>query len=274
MMSSKALAKRARSHKPKLKLSAAAVLKDGAAGAAASLPAWVLLPNTHDQFVIEKLHSAPAGSLAVDRLVRNDPTLMRLLREALAEVYVQAAATRQMQTATRSQLRNAKSALLRLGQTLEHLEKAGSDGRDGLRMLLEGPRLDDEKGEKEQTQFAAVCWQVRLDIALPIQALEAAVAAQIEKPTVRGERKKRLRTLVDALAKWWIAGGGKSIAPYVRANRRDHGRAVVHGRSGWFLNLAVALLCGVDVFKVSEVEAAVTNVHEGQLISKVRRTSN
>jgi hypothetical protein len=61
-----------------------------------------------------------------------------------------------------------------------------------------------------------------------------------------------------------VLGGGRSIAPYVKANRRDHGLAVVHGRSGKFLELAVALFCGVDVFKNSEVEAAVTNVYEAQ----------
>jgi hypothetical protein len=51
----------------------------------------------------------------------------------------------------------------------------------------------------------------------------------------------------------------------VKANRRDHGLAVVHGRSGKFLELAVALFCGVDAFKNSQVEAAVTNVYEAQL---------
>ena len=72
---------------------------------------------------------------------------------------------------------------------------------------------------------------------------------------------KGLRSLVEALASWWLAGGGKSLAPYVRANRRDSDRAVVHGRSGKFLGLTIALLCDVDVFsKNSEVEAAVTNV--------------
>jgi hypothetical protein len=40
---------------------------------------------------------------------------------------------------------------------------------------------------------------------------------------------------------------------------------VVHGRHGPFLTLALALFCEVDVFKKSEVESAVTNVHEKRL---------
>ena len=50
----------------------------------------------------------------------------------------------------------------------------------------------------------------------------------------------------------------------------NNGPAVVHGRSGRFLELALALFCGVDVFKNSEVESAVTNVHEVQLAANDR----
>lgn len=135
-------------------------------------------------------------------------------------------------------------------------------------MLLEGSRLDDEKGENELNRFGATCWNVRLGIARPTNLLRVTVEAEAEKPRSRGERQKRLRTLVDGLAKWWMARGGKSIAPYVRANRRDHGSAIVHGRSGGFLSLAVALFCDVDVFKESEVVAAVTNVHEARLAAE------
>jgi hypothetical protein len=112
-----------------------------------------------------------------------------------------------------------------------------------------------------------------LNIAPIRQALQFAIDAETEKFGKGGERAERLRTLVEALASWWSMGGGRSIAPYVRANRRDDGKAVVHGRSGKFLELAVALFCDVDVFKVSEVEAAVTNAHERRLTSKVQKAS-
>jgi hypothetical protein len=84
------------------------------------------------------------------------------------------------------------------------------------------------------------------------------------KQTNAGERPKRLRTLVEALADWWQSIGGL-LAPTVDANRRDDGPAIVHDRHGHFLTLAVALFCKVDVFKESEVTSAVTNVHEKRL---------
>jgi hypothetical protein len=132
-------------------------------------------------------------------------------------------------------------------------------------MLLEGSPIDDEKGEREVNQMASACWSIRLDVTRSMLALQSAITAEIEKPVKHGEPRKRLRTLVDALASWWLSAGGKSLAPYVIANRRDGRSAIVHGRSGKLLSLAIALFCGVDVFKGTEVEAAVTNVHEARL---------
>ena len=135
-------------------------------------------------------------------------------------------------------------------------------------MLLEGAPFDDEKGEREVNEFVGNCWTIRLGIMPNVAAPESSIAAETQKLGAAGERQKRLRSLVGALASWWLAGGGKSLAPYVRAKRRDGDRAVVHGRSGRFMSLAIALLCDVDVFKNSEVEAAVTNVHEARLATK------
>ena len=153
-------------------------------------------------------------------------------------------------------------------EATELLEKATADERSGLHKLLEGPRFDDEKGEKEANEFSSLCGSIRLDVTRSMVALESAIASEMRKPATRGERRKRLRTLVEALAIWWLSGGGRSVAPYVKANRRDGGRAIVHGRFGKFYALAIAVLCNVDVFKSSEVEAAVTNVHEAQLRMK------
>lgn len=210
------------------------------------------------------------SALKVDLLVRNDPELVALLRNALAAVYFKAAEARKLRRATKRQLSNARSALICLKRAVQRLEAVSSDGRAGLRMLLEGAPLDDEKGEREVNEFAGNCWKIRLDIVPNVAALKSSIAAETQKLGAAGERQKRLRSLVGALASWWLAGGGKSLAPYVRANRRDGDRAVVHGRSGTFLGLAIALLCDVDVFKNSEVEAAVTNVHEARLATKNR----
>jgi hypothetical protein len=238
------------------------------AAAVKGLPDFALLPNTHDQLAIEKLRSAAVGSLAVDRLVGNDPQLISVFREAMVGVYCNAAKAREQGKATKDQLIKAKGALGRLTKVVENLAEVSTDGRDGLRMLLEGHPLDDEKGNKELNQFAAASWAIRMDIISSGLALKSAIAAEEKKRTERGERRKRLRTLVDSLASWWLSAGGKSLAPYVRANRRDDGSAIVHGRSGKFLTLAIAIFCDVDAFKSTEVEAAVTNVHEARLASK------
>ena len=232
-----------------------------------------MLANVHDNLVIEKLSTAALDKLAVDQLVLNPQQPVAELRAALIKVYFKSAKSRQLSKATKSQLVNAKSALSRLTRALVNLEKVSTDGRNGLRMLLEGPPLDDEKGERELNELASACWTIRLDVAQAGLALQSAIKSEENKQSNAGERRKRLRTLVDALADWWLSTGG-SLAPTVDANRRDRGTpAVVHGRHGHFLTFAVAMLCKVDVFKESEVEAAVTNVHEKRLapISSARK---
>jgi hypothetical protein len=239
--------------------------KNARASAVGELPDFALLPNAHDQLAIESLRSVPIGGLAVDQLVRNDPQMVRVLREELVDVYFKAATARELSKATRHQVSNAKSALTQLTRAIERLERVTSDGRDGLRMLLEASPLDDEKGEREVNQMSSACWSIRMDVARSMLSLQAAVATETKKPVKTGERRKRLRTLIDALASWWLSKGGKSLAPYVKANRRDGERAIVHGRSGKFLRLAIALFSNVDAFKRSEIEAAITNVHEARL---------
>ena len=223
-----------------------------------------ILPNTHDHLVIQKLRTIPVGELAVDRLVRDAPQTALGFRDVLLNVYFDAAKARESSKATKGQLKNAKSALSQLTHAVENLEKVSADGRDGLHMLLEGPPLDDKKGERELNELAIACWKIRMDVGVASMALQSAIKTEEKKPTNAGERRKRLRTLVDAFADWWQSTGG-SLGSTVDANRRDDGPAVVHGRHGRFLTLAVALFCNVDVFKESEVVAAVTNVHEKRL---------
>jgi hypothetical protein len=266
-------ARRSRTYKSKPKAKGGASHKGKDANRVGNVPDFVFLPNARDQIAIVKLCSTQVGCLKVDLLVRNDPKLMALLRDALAAVYVKAAEARKQRRATKSQLCNATSALNCLKRAVQRLEAVSSDGRSGLRMLLEGAPLDDEKGERELNEFAGSCWTIRLDIVPNVAALESSIAAETKKLSAAGERQKRLGSLIEALASWWLVGGGKSLAPYVRANRRDGDRAVVHGRSGRFMSLAIALLCDVDVFKNSEVEAAVTNVHEARLATKIQHAA-
>jgi hypothetical protein len=235
---------------------------DPKVGKSSAIP--LITPNVNDSLVIQKLITRTAGLLAVDSLVLNPQQSVPELRLALVNVYLKAATQRQLSKATKSQLKNAKSALSQWTQVLKSLERVSTDGRDGLRMLLEGPPLDDNKGERELNEFASVCWQIRMDATPLFMALQSAINTEENKQTNVGERPKRLRTLVEALADWWQSTGG-TLAPTVDANRRDDGPAVVHGRHGPFLTLAVALFCEVDVFEESEVVSAVTNVHEKRL---------
>jgi hypothetical protein len=235
---------------------------DPRVGKSSAMP--LITPNVNDSLVIQKLNTTAAGGLALDALVLNPQQSVPELRLALVNVYWKAAKERQASKATKSQLKNAKSAVSQWAQVLKSLERIITDGRGSLRMLLEGHPLDDNKGERELNEFASVCWQIRMDATPPFMALQSAINTEKSKQTNAGERRKRLRTLVDALADWWQSLGG-SLAPTVDANRRDDGPAVVHGRHGPFLALALALFSRVDVFKESEVEAAVTNVHEKRL---------
>jgi hypothetical protein len=221
-----------------------------------------VLPNTHDHLVIQRLRTAPVGELAVDRLLRDAPQRVSWLRDALGRVYLEAAKARESSKATKGQLKDAKSALTQLTRAVENLAKVS--GQDTLRILLAGPPLDGKKGERELNELASACWKIKMDVARVGLALQSAIETEEGKATKSGERRKRLRTLVDALANWWQSAGG-TLASTVDANRRDDGPAVVHSRHGRFLTLAVAVFCKMDVFKESEVEAAVTNVHEERL---------
>lgn len=229
------------------------------------------MANANDQLAIERLRIAPTGELAVDLFVRRDPEMVLQLREAMIAVYRQAAQMREMRKATRHQISKARGALASLESAVGYLESASTDGRDGLTRLLVGPPLDDEKGEREVNAFASACDSLKAAIVPLAMNLQSTIEAESKRSRTVGERPKRLRSLSEALASWYLGGGGKSIAPYVKANRRDDGLAVVHGRSGKFLELAVALFCDVDVFKRSEVEAAVSNVHEARLTAERRR---
>src|SRR5262249_6683572 len=142
----------------------------------------------------------------------------------------------------------------------EYLERIPTDRRGGIIRLMAGSPLNDKRGAIEDNEFSCSCWQIELLLAIPLNKLKKTIDEESKKKIKRGEKPKRLRTLVEALAVLWGEAGG-AIAPQVTANRRDGDRAVVHGRHGPFLEFATDLFCRVDAFKPSEVEAAVTNVY-------------
>jgi hypothetical protein len=130
-------------------------------------------------------------------------------------------------------------------------------------------------GLDEFNEFGSRCWDAKLKVVPIAQVLSQLIEAEVTKPkpAKSGERKKRLRTLVEGLAVWWRSVTGKSLSPYVHAKRLDHRPALVVGRRGPFIDLAQALFCKIDEFSESEVISAVTNVHEIQLPTKAKRKS-
>ena len=222
------------------------------------------LGNQHDDDVCARLAATPIGKLAVDKFSDGLQLAPKELRDALHQVYCAAARRRRLNKANKEQLKLATAALNRLNRAIENLDKASVKGR-GLDLLLTGQvEHQDVGGEHELNQFASSCFKIKLDITNLSNELHSAIRTETNKRSQSGNKQRRLRTLVEELANWFESRG-LPVAPTVDANRRDGARAVVHGRRGSFLDLARALLCKVDSFRDSKVEAAVTNVHEARL---------
>jgi hypothetical protein len=253
----------------RLKLDAKA-LSEMIAGRRAILPS---LPNLQDNLVVQKLATATIGDLPVDRfghLFSKDGSSPReshiiALRLALIRVYVAAANVRLYARATQGQFKSAQAALTSLTNATEQLDQVKPPRQRGLQAAFGSP-VDDLKGFDELNDLGSKCSQIRMDIVPIMLDLMRAIDDEKAKPKSAGERKKRLRTLVEALSNWWRSATGKSWAPYVHAKKM--GRALpafVVGRRGDFIELAQALFSSIDEFKESEVISAVTNVHESQL---------
>jgi hypothetical protein len=168
--------------------------------------------------------------------------------------------------ASQGQLKSAQAGLTSLTNAINQLDQVRPPRQRGLHAVFGSP-VDDPKGLDELNDFGSKCLQVGMDIVPVMMVLSRAIENEKTKykPGTAGERKKRLRTLVEALANWWSSLTGKSLAPYVHAKRLDHRPAFVVDRRGPFVELAQAIFSGIDEFKKSEVISAVTNVHESQL---------
>jgi hypothetical protein len=227
-----------------------------------------------DDFVVQALSTAKIGDLPVDQFGRwlckagASPRKSHVvaLRLALIRVYFTAANVRLYARATQAQLKLAQAALTSLLNATEQLGEVRPLRQRGLQALFGSP-MDDPKGLDELNDFGSRCSKIKMDIVPTMMDLSRTIEVETAKPkaSTAGERKKRLRTLVEALADWWQPVTGKSIAPYVHAKRLDHRPAFVVGRRGHFIELAQAVFSSIDEFKKSEVISAVTNVHESQL---------
>lgn len=221
--------------------------------------------NEHDNQVIHRLATAPLGSLEVDRLAgdaqRPSEAEMIELRLALMKVYVNAAERRLITKVPKDKIKAVERTIVLLFRAATLLEKVKPEGHKGLRGVL-GLLIDDPNGADEPSEFSSKCWHVKLAVAKAAIELGKVTKIEKEKSGTKGERKKRLRILVEELAIWWLRTKRKTIAPYVQAKRLDKHRAFVLGRRGRFLDLAISTFSKLDQFKGSEVTSAVSNVYE------------
>src|SRR5262249_12464939 len=250
----------------------AKALADSIAGRQAILPS---LPNMQDNLAVQTLSTSKIGDLPVDqfgRLFCRDGTSpleshVIALRLALIGVYFAAANMRLYARATRGQLKAAQAALTALTNATQKLDQIRPPNQRGLKAAFGSP-MDDLKGRDELNDFGARCSKIRMDMVPVMIALSRTIENETAKPrlSMAGDRKRRLRTLVEALADSWKSKVGKPLAPYVYAKRLGKGvPAFVVGRKGDFIELAKALFSSVDEFAESEVISAVTNVHESGL---------
>jgi hypothetical protein len=247
-------------------------ISETTAGRRITLP--ILLANEQDDAVIRRLSTASPGDLPVDKFscfLReddrcDDPQSIVNLRFAVIQVYFAAARARDRARAAQWQINLAQGALVSVKAAVTALGDVRPRRQRGIAGQLGRP-LDDIKGLDELNQFASKCWKIQLDLVPIAQALDKLLTAETAKPKPdkRGERKKRLRILIEKLAQWWSSATKRSIAPYVQAKRLDHRPAFVLGRRGDFVEFAQALFCEIDEFKSSEVISAITNVHESSL---------
>jgi len=189
------------------------------------------LPNARDNLAVHRFTSASIGSLPVDHfgqlLCKPGETFadkhIDALRLGLIQVYFRAAYVRLYAKATQNQIKSARAALASLTNAIKQLDDVSPPRLRGLQGMLGSP-LDDAKGLSESNEFHAKCLQIKLDIAAIPMSLEQAIEIETGKPKAAksGERKKRLRILVEILADWWKSVTGESLAPYVHAKRLDH----------------------------------------------------
>jgi hypothetical protein len=232
--------------------------------------------NDQDSKIIASLFNAFLSSLPIDEFAakfcrtadQSKESSICALRVAISRIYIQSASVRLNTKSTGKQLHSAESALMLMSRALSQLAQVEPFPLWGLHAVLAVP-YEDPRGVLEPNAFNGACWQTKLDLMSTLMRLTEAIDREQPKLSLNGERKKRLRTLVEALADWWESTG-RSIAPYVKAKRRDNAPAVMIGRFGDFVSFAIAVFCKLDGFSETEVVAAITNVHKARLATKKR----
>jgi hypothetical protein len=212
--------------------------------------------NERDLDVVEKLLTAGPDSQMIDALAPGSPEPLSV---NIALVYLNAALARHGDIATKNQIRWAEQALSSLKRAHDRLLRIVPPGSNTLAAAL-GDIAKDLKGLDEPNEFSGVCSEILArGLAGAIFTLQAALDHEAAKPRRVGERRKRLRSLVEALAAWWNTSRGEKPAITPELQRTSKRRVLV-GLQGEFLDLARAVFCRLDNFNDSEVTATVQDV--------------
>ena len=226
---------------------------------------WFSLPNVNDNLAIRQLYQHPLGELRLDLYAPDARKSLAQFRLALIKVYVIAGQARYLSKPTSKQIKAARTALTQFTRGIEKLDQVNPVSQTGLHLAVAGSSVDDVLGESQVNDFASICRNIRMEVAPQALALKNAISAETAKQTKSGERPKRLRTLVEV----FCPTGGSQPGDCRRRLSMPIGAMMMRLRSsmaaaGKFLQLAVALFCEIDVFAHTEVEGAVTDVHEAR----------
>jgi hypothetical protein len=152
--------------------------------------------NQQDNLIAETLANTEFGNLPVDRFAeaiwkQGPPAQNRVarLRKELIEVYREAA-KRQSEKASWPQINSAQITLRSLTAATERLDRIKPARHRGLKAIF--GIAHDHKGVDELNEFAANCWQIKLDLENVAQKLARALELEKTKPSKSGDRKRRL----------------------------------------------------------------------------------
>jgi hypothetical protein len=213
------------------------------------------LQNGRDIEVVENLLIPGRHRQKIDAL---DPGFPVPLSVDMARVYMKAALARRGDVATRNQIRAAEQALSGLTLAHDRLLDIVPRGSRTLAAAL-GDLPKNLKGLDELNDLTEVCNEILGHVAEANLKLRSALDREKAKPGRTGERRKRLRSLVETLADWWLSNRGSAPA-VIPKSKRSAKRRVHLGYEGPFLDLARALFCELDEFTDDEVVATVKNV--------------
>jgi hypothetical protein len=228
-----------------------------------------LLPNHFDNAVIDRLQSAPFGTLNVDKYTdllkrkpRSEQAAIKIIRSALVNIYEHAADVRNEARTLQYKIKLAEASLSALWKAVSHLSEMKLHFTTKLADPVTRLLASDVKGADEPTVFSETCSAMLFETAGLTVRLHHLIRKEKEKPSAIGERKKRLRVLTEALAAWWVEATGKTIAPYVQTKPLKKGQTFIVRRTGSFVEFAVAIFSEIDRFTRSEVVSTIINVAE------------